>query len=400
MNLMARIKSEVFAVEPNYANEMLRGLERLQADRASGIKHDAIATEGVTYQETGNVAIVAVDGVMYKKDISGMCQSVASYDKIVSAIDAAENNDAIDTILFRVDTNGGSVAGADEVRSRIKNSPKKTILYAENLLASAGMWIFSAADEIYSNDMTHLGSIGVIVVYEASQGDKKVNAIVSSNAPNKYCDINDEKCKAKIQSRIDEYEAKFFERMTESFGKSKEQIIEDFNAGSTIFADVAMKKGYVNGLMTFSALLENLAVMPSNEKITNSTQGVGMSAESTVTVESIEGNENAVNDALQKEQERVQAVLAAVVSAGMTDNADIMAMVTDGKSTVTDVKAKMFDMVQAVEKKVIATVTDNSIAEKIDEIDGAAQSPKQEDITEKEADAYLAFAEQHKGSIQ
>ena len=397
MNILARLRSEVFAVEPSFAQESLRGLEKIQQDRANGVTHEAIANDSVTYQTIGKIAVIAVDGVMYKKNVGGMCSSVVSYDQIVSKIDMAEQDGNVDTILFRIDTNGGSVAGADEVRNKITNSSKKTILYAENLLASAGLWVFSEADEIYSSDVTQIGSIGVIVMYENTE--KKINTIVSSNAENKHCDIADEKCKSKIQKKLDIYESKFYKRLEMSFGKDRETIKSDFNSGDTIFANEAHEKGYVKEIIEFDCLLRNLSANGSAmplEKIVNSMQGAEMHKDETLPVETIKGEQV---DLVALEQTRMKEVLDVVVAAKMTDNTEIMTMVTDGKSSATDVKAKMFDMVQSKEKEIIAQLQDDGIAAQVDNVDGASKPPRQEDLEAKEGDAYLSFAEENKGSV-
>jgi ClpP class serine protease len=98
-----------------------------------------VANNNVVYTVVDNVAIIAIDGAMYKKEFRGACgESVVAYPNIIKAINIAEADNNINTILFRVDTGGGSVAGAEEVRFRIKNSPKKTITFYENLGAPGG----------------------------------------------------------------------------------------------------------------------------------------------------------------------------------------------------------------------------------------------------------------------
>lgn len=392
--LLARLQSEVFIVEPNFASQVMENLQAL-SDGSIKATHNNIASDSVTYQEIGEVAVIAVDGAMYKKDISGMCQSVASYDTMIKYIGKAESNPNLTTIIFRVDTNGGSVAGADEVRDRIKNSKLKTILYAENMVASGGLWIFSAVDEIYSNDMTVLGSIGVLIAYEDKE--TKTKYLVSSNAPNKVCDIKDEKCKTKITARLNEYEAKFYERVSESFNKEKEVIKEDFDNGGTVFADILHKKGYIKELLSFNELLSryNLASMPStNEKIEqNSTQGETMSIKEKTTVEpsvEVDGEDTQANLASAK--------IKVVSNSKFAGNKEILSLVADPKATVADVKAKLFDLTESSELKVIEQIQKDNISAKADEIDTTTDD---EDMEAKAYDeALMAYAKEHEGSIK
>jgi ClpP class serine protease len=288
--LMARLETEVFAVEPNFSNALLDDLKSYRDNKKES--HTEIANNSVTYQVIGENAVIALDGVMYKKDLK-ICTDVVSYEQIISKIDMAEADENVKNIIFRVDTNGGSVAGAEEVRTRIKNSPKHTITFFENIGASGGMWIFTASDEVYSAPLTQLGSIGVIVIYQGKKSDTK--AIVSSNAPNKYCDISTAECKNRIQEKLDKYESVFLDVLIEAYpNKTRNKIIEDFDRGATIFAETAYKLGYLDGVMQFNDLLslkKTVASMPSTEKmVNNDKEGIDMANENKneMTVESLQ----------------------------------------------------------------------------------------------------------------
>lgn len=219
-----------------------------------------VANNNVVYTVVDNVAIIAIDGAMYKKEFKGACgESVVAYPNIVKAINIAESDNNIDTILFRVDTGGGSVAGAEEVRFRIKNSPKKTITFYENLGASGGIWIFTASDEIYAAPTTWLGSIGVVVAYEEEDPETKNKKIelVSKNAPNKRCSTNGD-CREKMQIMIDEIEKDFFMVLEENTGFKQEQLVEIFQNGGIIKAEIAKEKGFIKDIRQFSVLLGDI----------------------------------------------------------------------------------------------------------------------------------------------
>lgn len=219
-----------------------------------------VANNNVVYTVVDNVAIIAIDGTMYKKEFKGACgESVVAYPNIIKAINIAESDNNINTILFRVDTGGGSVAGAEEVRFRIKNSPKKTITFYENLGASGGIWIFTASDEIYAAPTTWLGSIGVVVAYEEEDPETKNKKIelVSKNAPNKRCSTNGD-CKEKMQLMIDEIEKDFFMVLEENTGFKQEQLVEIFQNGGIIKAEIAKEKGFIKDIRQFSVLLGDI----------------------------------------------------------------------------------------------------------------------------------------------
>lgn len=230
------------------------------SDGAMKTDQVGVANNNVVYTVVDNIAVIAIDGAMYKKEFRGACgESVVAYPNIVKAIDIAESDNNIDTILFRVDTGGGSVAGAEEVRFRIKNSPKKTITFYENLGASGGIWIFTASDEIYAAPTTWLGSIGVVVAYEEEDEETKNKKIelVSKNAPNKRCATNGD-CREKMQIMIDEIEKDFFMVLEENTGFNQEQLVEIFQNGGIIKAEIAKEKGFIKDIRQFSVLLGDI----------------------------------------------------------------------------------------------------------------------------------------------
>lgn len=216
-----------------------------------------VANNNVVYTVADNIAVIAIDGAMYKKEFRGACgESVVAYPNIVKAIDTAEADNNIDTILFRVDTGGGSVAGAEEVRYRIKSSTKKTITFYENLGASGGIWIFTASDEIYAAPLTWLGSVGVVIEYEDKE-NKKTKQIVSDDSPNKRCELNGD-CESVMQSMVNTIAQDFFNVLEENTGFKKAEIKEIFQNGGIIKAEIAKEKGFIKDIRQFSVLLGDI----------------------------------------------------------------------------------------------------------------------------------------------
>ena len=261
------------------------------------------ANQSVVYSEIGDIAIISVDGGMYKKNMNAMCMSVASYDVMIQYIDKAESDPSIKIILFRVDTPGGFVAGADEVRERIYTSPKKTITLYENLGASGGMWIFTASDELYATPGTDLGSIGVVVAYEEQdekEGKRSIE-IVSKNAKNKRCSLNGD-CKDRIQKKIDEKEEMFFKVLEENTGFNQDEIVKIFDEGGLVKAEDAKEANFIKEVIHFKPLIERLTLSRVNSasaQIKNSNKGVSMSKE-TYTSDKVEALEANHAEALEK----------------------------------------------------------------------------------------------------
>lgn len=250
------ISNEVFAIEPNI---LQKAIEFLDNNAPHSISVEQVAKNSVTYEEKDTLAIISIEGAMYKKGMSGLCMSVASYPDIIKAIDKAESNKQIKSILFRVDTPGGAVAGLDELEERIYTSPLKTYTLYENLGASAGIYAFTASDEIYAaSKNTELGSIGTIVQpYLDKESENKKITIVSQNAPNKIFNLDEDGIK-KLQNKLNQYEEYFMQVVEKNTGFNKEKIISVFNSGDTIFAEKALEEGFISDIISFNELTNKL----------------------------------------------------------------------------------------------------------------------------------------------
>lgn len=278
--IKARMQGMAFAVHPGTLENFVGFLNTKEE---AGISVDNVANDSVEYEVVGNTAVISIDGGLYKKEMNGMCMSVASYDQIVKKIDKAESDEIVTKILFRVDTPGGAVAGVDEVGERIFDSSKETYTLYENMGASAGIWAFTAADHVFATEPTNLGSIGVMVSYLDMDTDKRVVTLVSKNAKNKNCSLNGD-CKQKIENKINAYEDIFYSRVERNTGFTAEQIKTTFNNGEMIFATEAKEKGFIKDVTTFKKLLGELTMggtkaetIPSdNVKLVNSKIGANM----------------------------------------------------------------------------------------------------------------------------
>lgn len=303
-----------------------------------------VANNSVVYQVVDNVAIISVDGAMHKKDIGGMCSSVVAYPTILQVIDKAEADENIDTTVFRVDTPGGSVFGADEVEERIYNSKNKTITFYENIGASGGIYIFMASDEVYASETTMLGSIGVVVSYmeEDEKTKKRRVEIVSKNAQNKRCSLNGN-CKEEIETMINTHESIFYDRVMKNTGFSEEKIKTTFNNGGMIFAKEAQASGFIDKVVSFSELMKSLNVISGSTFVPTASASESLISEDTT--ENIQGADMEFN------QENFDILLESRKHL----NGNIQALNTQLSDSATALEALQADM-EKVEAKATEAV--------------------------------------------
>lgn len=306
-----------------------------------------VANNSVIYQVINNTAIISVDGAMHKKDIGGMCSSVVAYPAILQAIDKAEAEESIDTTIFRVDTPGGSVFGADEVEERIYNSKNKTITFFENIGASGGIYIFMASDEVYASETTMLGSIGVVVSYiEEDEATKKRRVeVVSKNAQNKRCSLNGN-CKEEIETMINTHESIFYDRVMKNTGFSEEKIKTTFNNGGMIFAKEAQSSGFINKVISFSELMKSLNLNSGSTIVPTASASVNLISDDTTEIN--QGADMKFDTSSPEATESTKALFATLVANKATIEGRNDTLKVDLETAKTALEAKTDEMVKLV----------------------------------------------------
>ncbi len=114
---------------------------------------------GISHDE--HTALIDLEGVI-------AANTQASADNLVSSLRAAFKDKKTAAIIMRINSPGGSPVQAGYVYDEIKRLREKypeTKLYAvvADICASGGYYIAAAADEIYANKASIVGSIGVLM---------------------------------------------------------------------------------------------------------------------------------------------------------------------------------------------------------------------------------------------
>jgi len=112
-----------------------------------------------------NVAKVTVPGPIRRtrgrpSPVSGRIACIA--DEIVEQIEAADDDEAVEALLVKLNTPGGEVLPSDHIRRAAVDFDGPTIAYATDTCASGGYWIASGCDELWARDASLVGSIGVV----------------------------------------------------------------------------------------------------------------------------------------------------------------------------------------------------------------------------------------------
>lgn len=118
--------------------------------RALGGENDGLSGLG-----SDNIGVIDVDG------------EILSADTLVDQLRKFDQDDDVKAIVLHIDSPGGGAAASQEIYHevlKIRNEKKKPVVASiESVGASGAYYIASAANTIYANDASVVGSIGVIM---------------------------------------------------------------------------------------------------------------------------------------------------------------------------------------------------------------------------------------------
>jgi protease IV len=123
---------------------------------------------GASSTDTGlaNIALIPIEGAIMGTSSGGYFDSgVASSEALVAQIQAAEDDESVDAIVFYINSPGGSAVASDEIATAVLLTEKPTVAVIREVGASGAYWIATASDYVIANRMSITGSIGVVSSY-------------------------------------------------------------------------------------------------------------------------------------------------------------------------------------------------------------------------------------------
>lgn len=113
------------------------------------------------------VALIYVSGAITAAPSSGLFgEAGASSERIVRDLRQASEDSSVKAIVLRIDSPGGTAAASQEIYReiiRLRSKDRPIVVSMGDVAASGGYYVASAADEIWANNGTLTGSIGVIL---------------------------------------------------------------------------------------------------------------------------------------------------------------------------------------------------------------------------------------------
>lgn len=222
------------------------------------------------YYLDGNVAVIEVDGVIARKaNLFIKVSGGVSTQLLARDIREAEEDPAAQHILLRIDSPGGTVDGVQEVARTIRevSARKPVYVLTEGLMASAAYWFGSAADQVFASSETdQIGSIGVVATHvDVSKAEEKVGRKTTEVTAGKYKRIAgsyeplNEEGRAHLQERVDAVYTIFVNDVATHRGVDVDTVLNDMADGRVFLAGEALKRGLVDGVTSYDALIADLS---------------------------------------------------------------------------------------------------------------------------------------------
>lgn len=291
-----------------------------------------------------DVAIINVRGVImrYGNMFTKVC-GAASLDVIATEFQYAIDDDSITSIIFNIDSPGGSATGINEFAEHIYNSRgiKPIKAYVGGMCASAAYFIASACDEIVVDEMSMVGSIGTVVVID-KQDDNKIE-IVSNKSPNKRLDADSDEGMAKIRTMLDDMTDVFLSKVSRNRCMDIDSVITAGDKGGVIIGAKAVTNKLADRLGNFESLINelNIATQTVAGGMMNKPDEPTINADAELSAESI------ASETMQKERARVNAILD-LNSVGAEDI--VMNAIKTG-ATVEDTAIKVVAQLKAMQQE-------------------------------------------------
>ena len=256
--------SRVLALEPAALGSIMALSESSPSSGASG----------------PGVAVVSVEGPLEQRASEYLCGFADGYDAISARFAAAHADPEVGAVVLRIDSPGGDLAGLEEgvrrMRQAAEQSGKRTLVYVDELAASAAYWIASAVgDEIVVPPAGGVGSIGTLAWYtdETSALESEgVQLRIFRDPPGKAAmhpggpvtDVADER----IGRLVSEATTRFVEAVSGYRGESA-LALRSLN-GAVAYGAEAVSAGLADRVGTYEETIEaaRTAVRERDEKMT------------------------------------------------------------------------------------------------------------------------------------
>lgn len=259
--------SEIMAIYDRHVRGETANIQAIEA--TLGRKMD---NQRKSYDVVDGVAILPLIGVIAKRAnmftrISGGVSTEIFGEEFKSALTDPD----VTAIVINIDTPGGAVDGTPDLADMIYSArgQKPILAWSSGMVASAGIYIATAADRLYiSSDVVVTGSIGVVTMHrDVSRAEDMRGIKTTEITSGKYKRIAStysplsEEGREDIQGRLDHIYSIFVESVAKYRGMSVDDVLGRAADGRIFLGKQGINAGLVDGIMTFDQVMAEARIM-------------------------------------------------------------------------------------------------------------------------------------------
>jgi signal peptide peptidase SppA len=220
-------------------------------------------------QSAGAVAVLPIYGTLANH--AGMMAESSggvSTDRLAARFRQAVSDPGVSAIVLDIDSGGGAVSGIPELAAEIyaARGVKPIKAVSNTLMASAALWLGSAADEVIVSPSSETGSVGVVAAHsniaKAMEMAGVETTLVYAGAKkvegNPYGPLDDE-ARAELQRRVDEAHTLFVRDLARFRGVSAETVRSEFGEGRVFGPKEAIRRGMADRVGTIDDVIAEMA---------------------------------------------------------------------------------------------------------------------------------------------
>ena len=242
--------------------------DRMMAGAFSDDEEDDDDEVPFNYSVQGDVGIIAIKGSLTNRDVwYNRYLGVTSYADIRKALMYAASSD-VKAIVLDIDSGGGAVSGVADAGNLIKlvdQSVKPVYAFTDGAMCSAAYWLGCSAREVYSSNVSTVGSIGVIATHmeyskalkDAGVGVTVVRAGEFKALANSVEPLSD-KAKTQLQNQLNAAYGVFLEHVADCRKTTVNLCDANMAQGREFFGKEALAAGLVDGIETFDSMMNRV----------------------------------------------------------------------------------------------------------------------------------------------
>ncbi|MDB4661896.1 signal peptide peptidase SppA [Gammaproteobacteria bacterium] len=210
-----------------------------------------IEDKNETIDSRNKIAVINVEGAITTGEAA---YGIAGSDTIVDNIQEATKDDSIKALVLRVNSPGGGVWASELITNALnefKDTGRPIVSSMGDIAASGGVWVTTSSDEIFAEENTLTGSIGVYGIVPTLDGIYDWAGIkVDGTSSTKSAEWDERQAmpdyvKNAIQASIENTYKKFVSKVADNRGMDYEEVLPI--AGGRIWAGYkALELGLVD----------------------------------------------------------------------------------------------------------------------------------------------------------